>query len=237
MPCDKILLATDWLRRLKMKIKHAIFDLDGTLLDSNGVWIDAVFKYIDDYCSFKREDLPKIFESEIILGGSSEALEYLRSTMGDSRSIAETREIIMSAVAKGYEFEREKKKGALEFLARLKSLGADICVITATPSKLSHKAIEKAGLCEYIDFLISCNDRKSGKNEPYIFLEAAARMNCDITECTLFEDALYSMQTGKNLGMTVIGIDDYYCKNETREEIRKTCDLYVTDYSQIFLES
>ena len=42
-----------------MKIKHAIFDMDGTLTDSNGVWMDGVFHYINTCCTYTKEDLPK----------------------------------------------------------------------------------------------------------------------------------------------------------------------------------
>ena len=61
--------------------------------------------------------------------------------------------------------------------------------------------------------------------KPYLLMwlrkttKTTARMNCDVTECTLFEDALYSIRTGKSIGMTCIGIDDYYCKIEGGKEV------------------
>ncbi len=219
-----------------MEIKHAIFDLDGTLTDSNGVWLDAVFEYIDKACDYKREDLPPIFEKEIIFGGTYEALRFLRDEMGDTRDFSDMVDIIMESVTRSYGFERPKKRGALEFLEGLKERGADICVVTATPSDLASVALEKAGLLGFIDFIISGEERKSGKEKPYIFLEAAARMNCAPSECTLFEDALYSLRTGKMLGMTVIGIEDSFCTDKARCEIKELCDMYVCDYSDIPLE-
>ena len=219
-----------------MKIKHAIFDLDGTLTDSNGVWTDAVFEYIDKHCDYSREDLPPIFENEIIFGGTYEALRFLRDEMGDGRDFSEIVKIIMESVTRSYGFERPKKKGALEFLKALKENGSDVCVVTATPSDLAAAALEKAGLLEFVDFIISGEERKSGKEKPYIFLEAASRMNCDVSECTLFEDALYSLRTGKSLGMTLVGIEDDFCTESAKREIIDICDFFVRDYGDIPLD-
>lgn len=219
-----------------MKITHAIFDMDGTLTDSNGVWADAVYGYIDAQSTYKREDIPEIFYSEIILGGTMEALHYLKNTMNDSNSVETMLGIIMENVENGYQKKQQPKKGAVEFLKKLKEKGSDVCVISATPYHLVKKALELSGIIQYVDFILSAEDRKSGKESPYIFLEAAARMNCEIRECTLFEDALYSIRTGKNLGMTVVGIDDYYCRENTRNRIKEICDLYTDTFSTIILD-
>ncbi len=219
-----------------MKISHAIFDMDGTLTDSNGVWADAVYNYIDNHCTYKREDIPEIFFSEIILGGTMESLRFLHDTMGDNTDPDTIMQIIMDSVSVSYQREKPKKKGALEFLRKLKEQNADVCVVSATPSNLVEKALKLSGLFPYVDFIISGEERKTGKEKPYIFLEAAARMNCRVSECTLFEDALYSLKTGKSLGMSLVGIEDYYCKPDVREQIKKICDIYTDDYMTINLE-
>ena len=165
-----------------------------------------------------------------------EALWYLKSEMGDTNDIDYMLEIIMSNVETLYFEPQPAKKGACEFLARLKELGADVCVVSATPSHLVERALELPGLLGYVDFIISGDERKTGKEKPDVFLEACARMNCEPAECVLFEDALYSMKTGKSLGMTVIGVDDRYCRKNVREEIKKLCDIYIDDYSSITIE-
>ena len=124
----------------------------------------------------------------------------------------------------------------MEFLEKLKASGAVICMISATPSNLVEKALELCGLRKYFDFIISAEDRKTGKYKPYIFLEAAARMNCDISECTLFEDAIYSLRTGKKLGMKLVAIKDFYCKPQVWSEMCKMCDIAVCDYADIQLD-
>lgn len=219
-----------------MKITHAIFDLDGTLIDSNGIWFDAIFDYIDNYCKYKREDIPKIFFSNIIFGGTYKSLDYLRKTMGESRANEEIISIINKSVEKAYSQRRETKKGATEFLKKLKELGADICVITATPTYLAEQALRLAQLMPYVDFIISGDERKSGKEKKYIFSEAAARMNCEACECTLFDDAAYSLSTGKSMGMTVIGIKDAYCTDELTEKIKEIGDLYIDDFANVITD-
>lgn len=219
-----------------MKIKYAIFDMDGTVTNSNGVWAQAVYKYIDDHAPYKREDIPEVFWSEIILGGTMESLEYLRDTMGDDTDFGDIMRVIMANIEIGYAVPQPLKKGVVPFLERLRASGADICMISATPLHLVEKALKLCGIREYFDFVISAEDRKSGKDKPYVFMEAAARMNCDASECTLFEDAIYSLRTGKKLGMQTVGIKDYYCKPEVWDEIVKMCDIAVDDYSDITIE-
>ena len=219
-----------------MKIRHAIFDLDGTLTDSNGIWFDTVKEYIDKYCDYTADMLPEIFWNEIIFGGTYESLAYLKKTMGEKRTPDEIMEIIMTIAKREYGKERQKKKGALEFLKKIKESGADICVVTATPTPLAENGLRLSGLLPYIDFIISGEERPSGKEKPYIFLEAAARMNCDTCECVLFEDALYSLRVGKSLGMTTVAIDDFFCTEKTRDELRALCDLYIYDYFEIVLD-
>lgn len=219
-----------------MKIRHAIFDLDGTLTDSNGIWFDTVCEYIEKYCDYTKEMIPEVFWNETIFGGTYKSLEYLKETMGEKRTPDEIMEIIMAIAAREYGNERQKKKGALEFLKKLKENGADICVVTATPTPLAKNALRLSGLLPYVDFIISGEERPSGKEKPYIFLEAAARMNCDTSECVLFEDALYSLRVGKSLGMTLVAIDDFFCTEKTRGELRALCDLYIYDYSEIALD-
>lgn len=219
-----------------MKIRHAIFDLDGTLTDSNGIWFDAVKEYIDKYCDYTVDMIPEIFRNEIIFGGTYKSLAYLKETMGENRTPDEIMEIIMAIAIREYGKVRQKKKGALEFLKKLKENGADICVVTATPTSLAENALRLSGLLPYVDFIISGEERPSGKEKPYIFLEAASRMNCDPCECVLFEDALYSLKVGKSLGMTLVAIDDFFCTEKTRGELRALCDLYIYDYSEIALD-
>ncbi len=219
-----------------MKIKHAIFDLDGTLLDSNGVWMDAIFNYIDKMCSFKREDIPQEFESEVVYGGSKKVFAYLESVMGDKNPLIMKRKALMDFAENAYKTPKEKKGGAREFLSKLKGAGADVCVVTATPTYLATQALELSGLLGYVDFIISAAERKSGKDKPYILIEAAARMNAELCECVIFEDAIYGIRTGKELGMTAVGIKDRYCTENTAKDIKNTCDVYITDFTEIHLD-
>lgn len=219
-----------------MKIRHAIFDMDGTITDSNGIWVDAIFYYIDNYSTCKRETFPQEFFTDIMPGGTYSAIRYLKEHCGDRTEPEKIIEIIMEQVDKAYFEKQEFKKGAFDFIKELKKRGADICVISATPGYLVERALKLCGVFDYIDFTISGNERKSGKEKPYIFMEAAARMNCDVSECTLFEDALYSMRTGKALGMTLVGIHDCHCISGPEQKMKEICDIYIDDYSSITLD-
>lgn len=219
-----------------MKIQHAIFDMDGTITDSNGIWVNAIFHYINKCCPVSRESLPNEFFSDIIPGGTYAAIRYLKDVCGDTTAPEKIVEIIMEQVDKAYCEKQELKKGVLEFIKELKKRGADVCVISATQKYLVERALRLCGVLDYIDFIISGDERKSGKEKSYIFLEAAARMNCDVSECTLFEDAAYSVETGKKLGMTLVGIHDCHCISGPGDKMRELCDIYTDDYSSITLD-
>lgn len=205
-----------------MNLKYAIFDMDGTLLDSMKYWRNAVYE-----CCSKI-----IPETEIIMlkdtlsyMTSNKSLEYMKNNFGSPLNDLNMQDIL-EKVSSHYDNGVPLKVGMGSLLRGLKSKGVRMCVISATPTKYVIKALKNSGIFGYFDFILTVDDFKEGKKNPDIFLEAAKRFNTSPESIALYEDSLYSIKTAKNTGLYVIGVDDVYQKDD-KPEIIEICDEYM----------
>ena len=211
------------------KIKGAIFDLDGTVLNSMYIWDEIGIRYlkklgIEPDLKFKKEF------KELSL---RQAAEYYRNYFKIDISMEE----IINGVNKmveGFYFDEVLKKDNVEnVLELLKSNGTKMCVATATDKYLVEKALERNGILDYFSEIYTCAIVDAGKDEAKIYDVAREHLGTPLENTVIFEDALYAIKTAKDAGYTVIGIEDVSAK-EDREEIKKLCDLYVKDHFELY---
>lgn len=205
-----------------MNLKYAIFDMDGTLLDSMKHWRNAVY----ECCSkiIPEADIMMLKE-ELSYMPSSKSLEYMKKYFGSPLNDLNMQDIL-ETVSSHYDNGVPLKVGMDSLLRELESKGVRMCVISATPTKYVVNALKRSGIFEYFDFILTVDDFKEGKKSPEIFLEAAKRFNTLPESIALYEDSLYSVKTAKNTGLYVIGVDDLYQKDD-KSEIIEICDEYM----------
>ena len=211
------------------KIKGAIFDLDGTVLNSMYIWDEIGIRYlkklgIEPDLKFKKEF------KELSL---RQAAEYYRNYFKIDISMEE----IINGVNKmveGFYFDEVLKKDNVEnVLELLKSNGTKMCVATATDKYLVEKALERNGILDYFSEIYTCAIVDAGKDEAKIYDVAREHLGTPLENTVIFEDALYAIKTAKDAGYTVIGIEDVSAK-EDREEIKEICDIYVKDHFELY---
>ncbi len=210
-----------------MKFKYAIFDMDGTLLDTMKYWRDSVGYYAE------IKGLPKPQISDDILDvafdmPTNDGLKYLRQHSSDPLVHTLTRDNIYEVIEYFYFNEPSPFDGIAEVLHVLKSYGVKLCCASATPTKLVRMALDRANLLPFFDFIVTTDDYPQGKSSPEIFEGIADSFGCKPNEMALFEDALYSMKTAKKLGLYVIAIENKFATN--KKEIKKTADLYLENF-------
>ena len=211
------------------KIKGAIFDLDGTVLNSMYIWDEIGIRYlkklgIEPDLKFKKEF------KELSL---RQAAEYYRNYFKIDISMEE----IINGVNKmveGFYFDEVLKKDNVEnVLELLKSNGTKMCVATATDKYLVEKALERNGILDYFSEIYTCAIVDAGKDEAKIYDVAREHLGTPLENTVIFEDALYAIKTAKDAGYTVIGIEDVSAK-EDREEIKEICDIYVKNHFELY---
>lgn len=210
-----------------MNIESAIFDMDGTLINSLIVW-DRLWdffgkKFFDGkpFCPTKSDD------KAIRTMTTEEAMHYLNKIYNFGVEDSELLEIVNKFDENFYKNEVELKKGALEFLEYLYQNGVKMCIASATDKRLIKVALNHCGIEKYFDEIFSCCDIGSGKDKPDIFLKALEYLGTSKEKTCIFEDSHVAIVTASKAGFKTVGIYDRY--NYGQEEIKKIADAYIAD--------
>jgi HAD superfamily hydrolase (TIGR01509 family) len=208
-----------------MKIKGAIFDLDGTLLDSMNVWKTLASDYLISRNIVPEKNLDEKFKTFSMEQGA----QYYRTKYGLTESPDFLIENVNRMIEYKYENSIELKKGVKEFLEFLYNKGVKMCVATASSKKLTKLALERNDILKYFVDIITCEDVGISKNSPYIFEKALEIINTNKLETIVFEDSLHAIETAKKAGFRVAAVYDLSAKEE-EEEIKKISDYYFRTF-------
>lgn len=207
-----------------MKTDGAIFDLDGTLLDSMGAWDTVACDYLVSCGAVPKPDL----KDKIKIMTIKQAGEYFKSEYGVESTPEKMREGIGLIMGKFYSEKVEMKPGADKFLSLLKSKGIKMCVCSATERPLVEIALKRCGLRDYFSGIFSCADVSKGKDSPDVYNLGLSHLGTDRENTFVFEDALYALSTAKSAGFKTVGVRD--SSEACQAELRKIADYYITDY-------
>ena len=209
-----------------MSIQGAVFDVDGTLLDSMSVWDTAGEKYLRSIGYEPRENLNEVFKNMSLL----QAARYYRTEYGVTLCDDEIVDGVNSMLERYYRFETTLKAGVRELLALLRKKGVRLCIATATDRYLVEAALDRCGVLSCFDGIFTCGEVGHGKDEPYIFEEALRLLGTERARTVVFDDALYAVRTAKEAGFLVAAVCDSHEK--AQDSIRELADLYLEDFTQ-----
>ena len=210
-----------------MKLKGAIFDLDGTLLDSMQVWE----RVDEEYFASLGMAVPQGYALAIRDLTMLQAAEYTKGITGAGESAEEICAIWRAMVADHYEKDVEAKRGALEFLRFLKDRGAKAGIATTLTEETYLPALKKLGIEELFSVKVSVRDVGRGKGFPDVYLRAARLMGLEASECAVFEDILLGVTSAKSAGFYTIAVQD---ASSAADEgaLRRTAGLYIQDFTE-----
>ncbi len=214
-----------------MERQYAIFDLDGTLLDSMPVWKNLGKNYLLSRGVRPPENLLEILKTQTL----GESADYFRNDLGLSGTVEEILNGIHEMITREYAETIQAKPFVRDYLEKLHTYGQKLCIATATPANLAVLALKRLGLLQYFSFILDCGQAGSGKNSPDIYLQAASRLGASIEACTVYEDALHAIKTAKTAGFYVIGVQDASASQD-EAEIRMLCDRYIRSYEELLEE-
>lgn len=210
-----------------MNIKGAIFDMDGTLIDSLMVWdmiwedIGVRFLKKDGFRPSKADD--RAVRTMTLI----DAMTLIHDNYGIAESGEALWRYVTDYIADFYANTVELKKGVREFLDILSEKGVRMCVASATAPDLVKLAIEHCGLEKYLSTLVSCSEIGKGKEHPDVFFAALDRLGTDIDSTWVFEDSAVALETASKAGFHTVGIYDKY--NFGHDLARSVSEIYVDD--------
>ena len=205
-----------------MSVRGAIFDLDGTLLDSMPVWDTLGERYLRSIGMAPEQDLG----GRLRTMSMPQAAEYLKEQYGLVQDEKKIIEDINRLIRSFYEREAEVKPGVREALAAFEMHGVRMCVATANDRELAEKALSRNGVSRYFAEIVSCTEVGIGKDDPAFFEETLRRLRAKKEETIVFEDAPHAAHTAKRAGFRVAGVYDAAAETE-RETMKRICDWYM----------
>ncbi len=201
-----------------MEKKYAIFDMDGTLVDSMGYWEQLGREYLGSKGIVQNVDQVL---AQIVPMTMAEAAELFVRVYGMDCTGESLAADLDGMMEEHYRRDVCLKPGVAEYLDGLAAQGCQMCVATATARPLAQLCLERLGIAERFEFILSCDEVNAGKSRPDIFLEAARRMGTSPSGTAVFEDALHAARTAGKAGFWVVGVRD----RQTTEEWEALSDL------------
>ena len=210
-----------------MRIRGAIFDVDGTLLDSMFIWDTIGEAYLRSIGYQPKENLNETFKNMSL----HQAARYYQTEYGVTLSIDEIMDGVNAMLERYYRFEVPLKPGVAELLERLRQDGVRLCIATATDRHLVEAALDRCGVLSCFGEIFTCNEVGHGKDEPDIFEAALRFLGTRKEETLVFDDALYAVRTAKEAGFPVVAVYDSHEK--AQDQIRMLADVYLEELTQL----
>ena len=204
-------------------IRGAIFDADGTLLDSMGMWDTAEVRYL---ASMGIEAKPGLSEALFALT-LAEGAAFLRREYDLPLTPEEVAAGINGVILHFYQQEVRAKPGAKEFLRRLREDGVRVTLATNTDRAVITEGLKSTGLLPLLEEIFTCGELNTSKrSSPLIFDTARLWMGTEVEETWVFEDAVHAAETARRAGYPVAGVADPY-SDQTR--LKAVSRLYLPD--------
>ena len=212
-----------------MRLQSAIFDMDGTLLDSMPTWRELGPTFL------READIEATPEQLHALRTMTdhEVIPYLREVCGLQKSPEEIMNEIIRRMEDFYSTAVRPKPGLEKFLSILKMEGVWMYVATATHRRLAEKALKTAGIDHYFRGIVTSADAGNHKSESAdIYEMAMRRLQSNKRDTVVFEDALHAIRTAKAAGFRVAGVYEATAEQD-QPEIQRLCDYYIRSYEEL----
>lgn len=180
----------------------AIFDMDGTLVDSMGFWNRLAVEYLQ---SKGVAEIPAELPERIKPMTMAESGALFKAEFGLAGNPEEEMNAMME---RHYRQDVPLKPGVRAYLERLRRRDVRMCVVSATAEPLVAACLERLEVLPYFEFLLSCEAVGAGKSSPLIYREAAGRLGVLPEDVVVYEDALYALQSAKKAGCHVVAVYD-----------------------------
>lgn len=210
-------------------IDAVIFDIDGTLIDSMWVWTDIDDIFLQKYNLTEPEGFHEGMEGK----SYSETAQYFLDLFP---KLPHTREEIEAEWHQmAYEIYTTKiqlKKGAFAFIKEMHDKGVKLGIATSNSRDLAEGTLENNKVLSFFDSLWTSDEAKAGKPAPDVYLKVAESLGVKPERCLVFEDVPKGILAGKNAGMKVCAVEDWFSKPQESLK-RELADYYIQDFDDI----
>lgn len=210
-----------------MKYLTYLFDFDGTLVDSMPIFVNVMKRILDENNIKYGSNLVKII-TPLGYGGTAKYFKELGVAMPENEML----ELMHKYAYEEYAHNIPAKDNVIRVLKELKGMGADLNILTASPHAVLDVCLKRLGIYDIFTNIWSCDDFKTTKANPDIYIMAAEKIGKPIEEVLFLDDNYNADKTARTAGMKVCGVYDESSK-EYIEEMKTVCDYYIYDFLEI----
>ncbi|MDR0946648.1 MAG: HAD family phosphatase [Ruminococcus sp.] len=208
----------------------AIFDLDGTLLDSNDSWAE-----IDEIYLLKHGITPSPGRSAEMASSSYEEVYEQIKKLGITDSFEDFKAEINEIAENEYTNNIGLKDGAERYLRHLKDSGKKTALLTASPEKLYKPALKAHGIYELFDIFLSAENTDFDKYNEEIYFLCASKLQASPNRCIVFDDLYKCIMAAKSAGMKTVCVYDRYSQLDFFMA-RGFSDEYIYSFSDLLAD-
>lgn len=210
-----------------MRLRAVVFDMDGVLLNSEPLHLDAS-------CIMLRRYGVDIDHIDVTAGSVGADYETMWREFAHKYNInKELSELVREQFDCTYEYfqniDINEMDGLTDFILDLKRNGVACAVASASPYKVVALVLQKLGIDQYMDTFCAAEMVLSQKPDPEIYNITTSRLNADKPECIVIEDSPIGVNAAKAAGLKCIALNS----SRLPEEKLKKADLIIDSFSEI----
>lgn len=209
-------------------IRGAVWDIDGTLIDSMPIWNDLGARYLRHQGITPEKELGDILFSLTL----EEGVACLKKRYFLRESEQDIREGLMGELAVFYREQVPLKKGVRGCLELLKNNGVAMILTTVGDARLGTAALKRLGVWKYFRGILTCEQLHTSKKEPLIYQEAARILGTAPKETIVFEDVYHGIHSAHEAGFIVAAVEDEASALD-QKEIKEEADIYIKHFNEI----
>lgn len=204
-----------------------IFDLDGTLIDSMNVWVNADKNFLGKFGIIPDEEYNKKISSLTF----TEGVEYIKSRYNIEMSTNEIMNELYNLAYDEYANNIKLKEHVLEFIKKAKQKNIKMGIATSCIKDMCFAVLKRNNIYEYFDVFMFSDEIGVNKTFPDIYIETAKKLGEDIKKCVIFEDSLHAIEGAKKSGAYVVGVYDEFSK-DNKQKIIDICNEYINTFNE-----
>ena len=209
-------------------IKAAIFDFDGTLVDSMYVWS----KVDEDFLSERGIRVTKEYTDKMRSMFFETAAVYTKETYGLSESVEEIMQIWLDMAHSEYSGNVRVKPYARQYLEKLKKSGIRLGMATSNNPYLLMPCLDNNKMSGMFDCICYTSEVGVNKSNPDIYLYTAEKLGANPGECVVFEDIIEGIKSSSSVGMKTVAVYDPANEAYT-EDLKAFSDLFIYSYEEL----
>ena len=207
-----------------------IFDLDGTITDTNGLWLEVD----DEFLARRGLRAAPEYTATVARSIFPIAAQFTR----DYYHLPDAPEAIMAewdALAERHYRElAQLKPGAAEFLRQCRGEGIPLALFTACRPSMCRAVLERFQLWELFGHIVFAEEIGLEKRDPGCFARLSELVGAPLEECTLFDDSPDNCAAAAKAGLDTVGVFDAFYAHR-QDELRAVCRRYVRSFEELLL--